>query len=49
MAKVSTYLNFPNRTEEAFNYYQSVFGGDFIGGISRFGNSPASEGMPPIA
>lgn len=49
MAKVSTYLNFPNKTEEAFNYYKSVFGGEFIGGISRFGDIPPSEGMPPIA
>ena len=49
MAKVSTYLNFPNKTEEAFNFYKSVFGGEFIGGISRFGEIPPSEGMPPIA
>ncbi len=49
MAKVSTYLNFPNKTEEAFNYYKSVFGGEFIGDISRFGDIPPSEGMPPIA
>jgi PhnB protein len=49
MAKVSTYLNFPNNTEKAFNFYQSVFGGEFIGGISRFGDIPPSDGMPPIA
>ncbi len=49
MAKVSTYLNFPNKTEAAFNFDQSVFGGEFIGGISRFGEIPPSEGMPPIA
>ena len=29
MAKVSTYLNFPRQTEEAFNFYKSVFGGEF--------------------
>ena len=28
MASVSTYLNFSRNTEEAFNYYKSVFGGD---------------------
>jgi PhnB protein len=48
MAKVSTYLNFPNKTEEAFNFYKSVFGGEFVGEISRFGDIPPSEGMPPI-
>lgn len=49
MAKVSTYLNFKNNTEEAFNFYKSVFGGEFVGGISRFRDIPASDGMPPIA
>jgi PhnB protein len=49
MAKVSTYLNFPNQTEEAFNFYKSVFGGEFIGGISRFGDIPPSPDMPPMA
>lgn len=49
MARVSTYLNFPRNTEEAFNFYRSVFGGEFIGGIARFGDVPQEEGMPPIA
>jgi len=49
MAKVRTYLNFPNQTEEAFNFYKSVFGGEFIGGIARFSDIPPSDGMPPIA
>ena len=48
MVKVSTYLNFPNRTEEAFIFYRSVFGGEFIGRIARFGDIPSVEGMPPI-
>lgn len=26
MSKVSTYLNFPRNTEDAFNFYKSVFG-----------------------
>ncbi len=29
MARVSTYLNFPRNTEEVFNFYKSVFGGEF--------------------
>ena len=32
MARVSTYLNFGRNTEEAFNFYKSVFGGEFEGG-----------------
>jgi PhnB protein len=30
MVKLNTYLNFKGNTEEAFNFYKSVFGGDFI-------------------
>lgn len=48
MAKVSTYLNFPGNTEEAFNFYKSVFGGEFNGEISRFGDIPPSDDMPPL-
>lgn len=29
MSSVSTYINTPGRTEEAFRFYKSVFGGDF--------------------
>ncbi len=50
MASVATYLNFPRNTEAAFNFYKSVFGGDFSGmGIARFGDIPPSAGAPPIA
>jgi len=49
MARVSTYLNFPRNTEEAFIFYKSVFGGDFRGGIRRYSEIPAAEGMPAIA
>ena len=48
MAKVSVYLNFASQTEEAFNFYKSVFGTDFDHGIMRFGDVPASPGMPPL-
>ncbi len=48
MAKVSTYLNFPRNTEEAFNFYKSVFGTEFEGEISRMGSVPQMEGQPPI-
>ena len=50
MASTSTYLNFPRNTEEVFNFYKSVFGGEFSGGgIARFGDFPAPEGAPAIA
>lgn len=50
MSRVSTYLNFPRNTEEAFLFYKSVFGGEFSrGGIARFSDIPPAEGMPPIA
>jgi len=45
MAQVSTYLNFERQTEEAFNFYESVFGTEIIG-IARFGEIPAQEGEP---
>jgi PhnB protein len=49
MSRVSTYLNFPRNTEEVFNFYKSVFGGEFGGdGIARFKDIPPAEGMPPI-
>jgi len=50
MAQTGTYLNFQRNTEEAFNFYRSVFGGDFVDGkISRFSEIPLQEGMPPLA
>ncbi len=38
MARVSTYLNFPGTTEEAFEHYRSLFGTDYLGPISRYGD-----------
>ena len=49
MARVSTYLNFPRCTEEAFFFYRSVFGGEFSGPIHRFADAPAAPGQPPLA
>lgn len=49
MARTNTYLNFPCTTEEAFNFYKSIFGGEFgNNGIARFGDIPPHEGMPPL-
>ena len=43
MAQVSTYLNFPHQTEEAFTFYKSVFGGEFTM-LQRFSDIPAQPG-----
>lgn len=48
-ARVSTYVNFPGNTEEAFSFYQSVFKTAFINGIRRFGDIPPSPDAPPVA
>lgn len=48
MARTSTYLNFPGNCEEAFNFYRSVFGGDFIGDVSRYSDVPPSTEFPPL-
>lgn len=49
MSRVSTYLNFPRSTEEAFNFYKSVFGGKFSGGINRMGEVPTQPGQPELS
>lgn len=48
MASVSTYLNFSRNTEEAFNFYKSVFGTEFTGPISRLGDAPPQPGAPAL-
>ena len=49
MAKVSTYLNFERNTEDAFNFYKTVFGGEFGGnGIMRFKDIPSSGEGPKL-
>lgn len=50
MSRVSTYLNFPGNTEEAMNFYKTVFGTEFTGnGIQRFGDIPAIPDAPPMS
>ncbi len=46
MARVSTYLNFSGKTEEAFHFYRSVFRTEFVGPIARFGEAPAHPDHP---
>lgn len=47
MATINPYLTFDGNTEEAFNFYRSVFGGEFMGEISRFKDMPGSENLSP--
>lgn len=50
MASVSTYLNFARNTEDAFNFYKSVFGGEFNGnGIMRMGDMPPHPDAPALS
>ncbi len=42
--KLNTYLNFSGNAEEAFNFYKSVFGGEF-GNVTRFKDIP----MPGVS
>ncbi|MDR0229166.1 MAG: VOC family protein [Flavobacteriaceae bacterium] len=41
MATTNTYLTFDGNCEEAFNFYKSVFGGEFMY-IGRFGEIPST-------
>jgi PhnB protein len=43
MTKINPYLHFPGNTEEAFNFYKSVFGGEFMGEIMRWKNAPEPD------
>ncbi|MFZ1790570.1 MAG: VOC family protein [Saprospiraceae bacterium] len=48
MSKVSIYLNFQGKTEEAFNFYKEVFQTEFEGSIMYNRDIPPHEGMPTI-
>jgi PhnB protein len=42
MATINPYLNFEGNTEEAFNFYKSVFGGEFTT-LQRFKDTPEAD------
>lgn len=44
MATINPYLTFNGNCEEAFNFYKSVFGGEFAF-LGRFKDMPPMEGM----
>lgn len=45
MISVNPYLNFQGNTEDAFNFYKSVFGGEFLV-LQRFSDTPHGANMP---
>jgi PhnB protein len=45
MATLNPYLNFKGNTEEAFNFYKSVFGGEFKE-LQRFKDTPEADRVP---
>jgi PhnB protein len=49
MAKTNIYLNFQGNTEEAFNFYKSVFKTELASPIMRMGDMPIQEGMPQLS
>jgi PhnB protein len=48
MASANVYLTFNGNCEAAFNFYKSVFGGEF-NYISRFNEMPRVEGLKPMS
>ena len=49
MARVSTYLNFMGRTEEAFEFYRSVFGTEYLDPPMRMGDVPSDPSGPALS
>lgn len=47
MTTVNIYLTFDGNCREAFDFYKSVFGGEFPY-VGTFGEMPPQEGMPPM-
>ena len=45
MAKMNPYLNFDGKALEAFNFYKSVFGGEFTD-VHKIGDAPGCENLP---
>ena len=48
MSRVNTYLNFMEKTEEAFNFYKRIFGTDFTS-LTRMKDMPRHAGAPALS
>ena len=49
MSKVFIYLNFRGNTEDAFNFYKSVFKTEWETPVMYMKDIPAQPGMPPLS
>ncbi len=49
MSKIAIYLNFQGNTEEAFNFYKTVFGTEFSTPIGRIRDMPADPKAPKFS
>jgi PhnB protein len=48
MKAINPYLNFNGNSEEAFNFYKSIFGGEFAT-VMRFKDTPEGQSSPEDA
>lgn len=48
MAKINPYLHFLGNAEEVFNFYKSVFGGEFAA-VMRYGDMQSQEGCENLS
>lgn len=48
MAKINPYLHFLGNTEEVFNFYKSIFGGEFAA-VMRYGDMSGQEGCENLS
>jgi len=43
MTNINPYLNFDGTAEEAMTFYKSIFGGEFVCGVMRWGEVPGCD------
>lgn len=48
MSRIAIHLNFDRQTEAAFNFYRSIFGGEFSGQLMRWKDIPTDPKQPSI-
>jgi len=48
MTTVNVYITFDGNCMEAFDFYKSVFGGEYLS-VNTFGEMPPQEGMPELS
>lgn len=48
MKSINPYFNFPGNSEEAFNFYKSVFGGEFLA-VIRFKDMPGLSDLDKMS